>query len=130
MAKPLGGHSAEYSALIAMTEDLCNCLPISDHNLLPRMVANRVITLQEKIAIRNVPTDRGKVQLLISKLAEEIGTGENERFYKLLTTMKKSPECSFLVERMEGWISHFRQTQGQLPSSDVEDGPSIIGTQV
>ena len=126
MAKPLeGGHSAEYSSLIAMTEDLCNSLPISDHDLLPRMVANRVITLEEKIAIRNVPTDRGKVQLLLLKLAEEMGKGENERFYKLLKTMKKSPECSFLVERMEGWISHYRQAQ--LPSADVEDGPSIIG---
>lgn len=100
---------AEYNALVAMTEDLCNGLPISDHDLLPRMIANRVISFEEKIEIRKVPTDRGKIQLLLSKLTEEMVKGENERFYKFLKTMKKSPKCSFLVERMERWISHYKQ---------------------
>ena len=108
--------SAEYNALIAMTEDLCNGLPISDHDLLPRMIANRVISFQEKIEIRKIPTDRGKIQLLLSKLTEEMASGENKRFYKFLKTMKKSPKCSFLVDRMERWIIHYRQ----LSSVDVE----------
>lgn len=103
-------NSAEYNALVAMTEDLCNSLPISDHDLLPRMVANRVISFEEKIEIRNIPTDRGKIQLFLLKLTEEVAKGENERFYKFLNTMKKSPKCSFLVERMERWISHYKQS--------------------
>lgn len=103
--------TAEYNALIAMTEDLCSALPISDHDLLPRMISNRVISLQEKTEIRNMPNDRDKVQLLISKLSEEMVSGDNERFYKFIKTMKKSPKCSFLVKRMERWIGHYRQLQ-------------------
>ena len=117
-------NSPEYNALITMTEDLCNALPISDHDLLPRMISNRVISFQEKIEIRGVPTDRGKVQLFISKLSEEMKLGENERFYKFLKTMKKSPKCSFLVERMERWISHYKQLQ---LSADGEATPPTTG---
>ena len=116
--------SAEYNALIAMAEDLCNALPISDHDLLPQLNSNCVISSQEKTEIRNVPTDRGKVQLLISMLTAEMASGENERFYKFLKTMKESPKCSFLVERMERWISHYKQLQ--LVSSDVEATPSSL----
>ena len=114
-------NSAEYNALVAMTEDLYNGLPISDHDLLPRMIANRVISFEEKIEMRKAPTDRGKIQLLLSLLTEEMVKGENERFYKFLKTMKKSPKCSFLVERMERWISHYKQSS----SVDVE---ANIGT--
>ena len=116
MAIPASEYSAEYNALIAMAEDLCNALPISNHDLLPRMISNRVISLQDKIEIRSVSTDRGKVQLLISKLTEEMALGENDRFYKFLTVMKKSPKCSFLVERMERWISHYKQLQSASPT--------------
>ena len=117
-------NTPEYNALIAMTEDLCNSLPISDHDLLPRMISNRVISFQEKLEIRSIPTDRGKVQLFISKLSEEMESGENERFYKFLKTMKKSPKCSFLVERMERWISHYKQLQ---LTADGEVTPPITG---
>ena len=113
-------NSAEYNALVAMTEDLYNGLPISDHDLLPRMIANRVISFEEKIEMRKAPTDRGKIQLLLSLLTEEMVKGEDERFYKFLKTMKKSPKCSFLVERMERWISHYKQSS----SVDVEAGIS------
>lgn len=119
-----GCNTPEYNALIAMTEDLCNSLPISDHDLLPRMISNRVISFQEKLEIRSIATDRGKVQLFISKLSGEMESGENERFYKFLKTMKKSPKCSFLVERMERWISHYKQLQ---LSTDGEVIPPITG---
>jgi len=110
-------HSVEYNALITMTEDLYNDLPISDYDLLPRLISYRVISLQDKIDIRSVSNDRGKIQLLMSKLTGEMVSGNNERFYKFLTAMKKSAKCSFLVERMERWISYYRQQL--LPSDDV-----------
>ena len=100
-------HSAEYNALIKMTEDLCNALPIND--LLPKMISKRVINFHDKDEIRSERTDRGKVDLFISKLTGEIASGENGRFYNFIKVMKESPKCNFLVKRMEGWISHYQQ---------------------
>ena len=99
-------YSAEYNALTAINQDLCNALPIND--LLPKMISKRVISFQDKDEIRSERTDRDKVDLFISKLTGELMSGENERFYKFINVMKGSPKCNFLVERMEGWISHYK----------------------
>ena len=53
-----GQNIAEYDALIAMTEDLYNALPIDD--LLPKMISKRVIDLNDKAEIRSGRTDREK----------------------------------------------------------------------
>ena len=100
-------HSAEYNALIKMTEDLCNALPIND--LLPKMISKRVINFHDKEEIRSQRTDRDKVDLFISKLTGEMASGENGRFYNFVKVMKESPKCNFLVNRMEGWISKYQQ---------------------
>ena len=98
-------YTAEYNALTEMIEDLCNALPIDD--LLPKMIAKRVITFQDKAEIRAERTNRDKVELFISKLTGEMDCGVNERFYKFIDVMKESPKCDFLVKRMEKWISHY-----------------------
>ena len=98
-------YTAEYNALIEMTEDLCNALPIDD--LLPKMIAKRVITFQDKAEIRAERTGRDKVELFISKLTGEMDSGENKRFYKFIDVMKESPKCDVLVKRMEKRISHY-----------------------
>ena len=99
-------YTAEYNALTEMTEDLCNALPIDD--LLPKMIAKRVITFQDKAEIRAERTNRDKVELFISKLTGEMISGENKRFYKVINeVMKESPKCDFLVKRMKKWIGHY-----------------------
>ena len=122
MARPEEGkqYSAEYNALIKMTEDLCNALPIDD--LLPKMISKRVIDFQEKTDIRAERTDRKKVELFISKLTGEMDAGENKRFYKFIEAMKESPKCDFLVKRMERWISHYKQSRS---SNEVGTSPSM-----
>ena len=112
-------HTSEYNALIKMTEDLCNALPIGD--LLPKMISKRVISFQDKDEIRSERTDRDKVQLFISKLIGEMASGENKRFYNFVRVMKESPKCDFLVKRMEGWISHYK---GLQPASPTKLGTS------
>ena len=123
MASPKEGrqHTAEYNALIKMTEDLCNALPISD--LLPKMISKRVIDFHDKDEIRSGRTDRDKVELFISKLTGQMSTGENELFYKFIEAMKESRKCDFLVRRMEGWISHYKRQSGS--SSEVGTSPSV-----
>ena len=106
--------SAEYNALMEMTEDLCNALPITD--LLPKMISKRVISFQDKDEIRSERTDRDKVQLFLSKLAGEMASGENERFYRFTNVMKESPKCNFLVKRMEGRISQ-QMSQSRSPTN-------------
>ena len=107
-------HSAEYNALMEMTEDLCNALPIND--LLPKMISKRVISFQDKDEIRSERTDRDKVQLFLSKLTGEMASGENERFYRFIIVMKESPKCNFLVKRMEGRISQ-QMSQSRSPTN-------------
>ena len=111
-------YTAEYNALIKMTEDLCNALPIDD--LLPKMISKRVITFQDKAEIRAGRTDRDKVESFISKLTGEMVSEENERFYKFIDVMKGSPKCVFLVKRMERWISHY------TARSSNDDGTSPL----
>ena len=98
-------YSAEYHALMKLTEDLCKALPIDD--LLSKMISMQVINFQDKGDIRNERTNRDKVDLFISKLSKEVGSGENGRFYKFINVMKQSAKCDYLVKRMEAWISHY-----------------------
>ena len=94
-----------------MTESLSNSLPIDD--LLPKMISKRVIDLSEKAEIRSGTTDPDKIDIFLSKLTGPMASGENRRFYSFIQVMKDSPKCQFLVERMEGWISHY--TNGTPP---------------
>ena len=107
-------YSAEYNALTEMTESLSTSLPIDD--LLPKMISKRVIEISEKAEIRRKGTDRDKVDIFLSKLTGQMASGENRRFYSFIQVMKESPKCQFLVERMEGWISHYKDgTPPPLP---------------
>ena len=115
MASP--EHSAEYNTLIEMTEDLCNALPISD--LIPKLISKRVIDFNDKAEIRGKRTDRDRVHLFLSKLTGEMISAENERFYNFIKVMKESPKCNFLVQRMERWISHYKQ---------LSRSPTKVGT--
>ena len=110
-------HSAEYNALIEMTDDLCNALPISD--LIPKMISKRVIDFNDKAEIRSERTDRDRVHLFLLKLTGEMVSGENEKFYNFIKVMKESPKCSFLVQRMERRISHYKQ---------LSRSPTRVGT--
>ena len=124
--------SAEYNALIEITEDLCNALPISD--LIPKLISKRVIDFNDKAEIRGERTDRDRVQLFLSKLTGQMISGENEKFYNFIQVMKESSKCNFLVERMERWITHYKQLSrsptkvGTSPqsSSSISTGKVII----
>lgn len=107
--------SAEYNALIKMTDDLCSALSISD--LLPKMITKRVINFEDKAEIRSEPTDHKKVDIFLSKLIGEVKVRENKRFYSFIEVMKESPKCDFLVTRMEGWINHYKG--GTSPSTST-----------
>ena len=61
-----GQNTAEYDALITMTEDLYKALPIED--LLAKMITKRVIDFNDKAEIRSGRTDRDKVDIFLSKL--------------------------------------------------------------
>ena len=111
-------YSAEYNALTKMMDDLCKALPIDD--LLPKMISKRVIDIQEKTDIRCESTDRDKVDLFISKLSKEMQLGENNRFYNFMKVMKESRKCDFLVERMNGWINHYKG--GTSPTAGMPTG--------
>ena len=105
------GYTVEYEALTTLNEDLCNALPIND--LFPSLISNRVIDFNDKAEICSESNERRRVDMLISKLIGGMKAGNNEKFYKFIEVMKKSPKCTFLVNRMELLISQ-HQTSGMM----------------
>ena len=103
-------YTAEYEALTTLNEDLCNALPIND--LFPSLISKRVIDFNDKAEICSETNERRRrVDMLISKLIGGMKAGNNEKFYKFIEVMKKSPKCSFLVDRMELLICQHQRTE-------------------
>ena len=91
--------TAEYEALITLSEDLCNVLTIND--LFPSLISERVIDFNGKAEICSESIEQRRVELFIAKLIGRMKIGDNQKFYKFMEVMKKSRKCDFLVERME-----------------------------
>ena len=106
--------TAEYEALITLSEDLCNVLTIND--LFPSLISERVIDFNGKAEICSESIEQRRVELFIAKLIGRMKIGDNQKFYKFMEVMKKSRECDFLVERMEQSISQYTDSHSTTGS--------------
>ena len=93
-------HCPKYNALVDITDDLCNALPIAD--LYSKLISERVIEFGDKEELCQEKTNRKMVEKFIEKhLYPELRVGETKRFEKFMNVMKSSDKCQFLVERIE-----------------------------
>ena len=100
----------ESVALVKFYKDLCNVLPVDD--LLPVLVTQQVITIKNKDLIMTGKTNDERTQCLLDHfISKSLSVGDTTTFYKLLEAMKTSPKCSFLVERINQFLSNIEEEE-------------------
>ena len=95
----------EFDAFITFYEKICNTLPTDQ--LLPKLVTERVITINDKSII----TATGKTEfqraqyLLDHHIAAPLSVGDPSFFNKLLGLMSTTSKCKFLVDEIQQYLS-------------------------
>ena len=95
----------EMDALVTFYDKITKALPVND--LLPELVAQRVITIDDKTTIAaNVATDSERTQYLLDHyIARPLSAGDPTCFHKLIDLMSNSAKCSFLVSDIQHHLS-------------------------
>ena len=95
----------EFDAFLTFYEKICSTLPTDE--LLPKLVTERVITINDKSII----TATGKTEfqraqyLLDHHIAAPLSVGDPKFFNKLLDLMSTTSKCSFLVDEIQKYLS-------------------------
>ena len=115
-------HSAKYNALRRMNSDFCNAFPIND--LFPSMISQRAIDFNEKDDICGEKrTERGRVEMYLSKLSGELDSWHDARFDRFVAVMRKSHKCAFLLKRLQDWINYYTPLSPATREKIVESTP-------
>ena len=95
----------ELNALEKFYEKICNALPINE--LLPKLVAQRVISINDKSKIdATFKTEFERAQhLLDHHIARPLFARDPRFFNILLDLMASSPKCGFLVNEIQQYLS-------------------------
>ena len=95
----------EMNALSTFYEKICNVLPVDE--LLPKLVKERVITVNDKARISaNGKTEFERSQYLLDYyIARPLSTGDLSFFNKLLDIMLNSSKSNFLVDEIQRQLS-------------------------
>ena len=101
----------ELDALVTFYEKICVSLPTDE--LLPKLVTERVITINDKSKIVNTgKTEFERTQhLLDHHIAKPLSVGDPRFFNILLDLMSTTPKCDFLVNEMQQFLSTRRKHQ-------------------
>ena len=95
----------EMGALVIFYDKITKALPVDD--LLPELVAQRVITIDEKTTIAATgKTQSDRTQCLLDHyIARSLSARDPKCFHKLLDIMSNSAKCSFLVSDIQCHLS-------------------------
>ena len=95
----------ELEALVTFYEKICKALPINE--LLPKLVTQRVITINDKSRIAATgKTEFERSQYLLDHyIARPLSAGDPNFFNILLDLMSSTSKCSFLVNEMQSYLS-------------------------
>ena len=95
----------ELNALSTFYEKICSALPVDE--LLPKLVTERVITVNDKARISaNAKTEFERSQYLLDYyIAKPLSVGDVGFFNKLLDIMSNSSRCNFLVNEIQRQLS-------------------------
>ena len=87
----------EMDALVTFYDKITKALPVND--LLPELVTQRVITIDDKTTIAaSGTTDSERTQYLLDYyIARPLSAGDPTCFHKLIDLMSNSTKCNFLV---------------------------------
>ena len=101
----------ELYVLSTFYEKICITLPVNE--LLPKLVAERVITVTEKAKISATgKTEFERSQYLLDYyIARPLSVGDSSFFNKLLDLMSISSKCNFLISEIQYQLSTTRKHQ-------------------
>ena len=101
----------ELDVLSTFYEKICITLPVNE--LLPKLVAERVITVTEKAKISATgKTEFERSQYLLDYyIARPLSVGDSSFFNKLLDLMSTSSKCNFLINEIQCQLSTTRKNQ-------------------
>ena len=96
---------SELDALTTFYDKICKTLPVEE--LLPELVAQRVITIDDKEIITVTGrTQSEKTQYLLDHyIARPLSARDPNFFYKLLDVMATSTKCNFLISDIQHYLS-------------------------
>ena len=100
----------EYHALTGMCGDFCNALQID--LLFPELIGGGVIDWKEKdkICCENL-TEPKRVQALLNIIIKDASVNDCGKFHRFRNVLRRSPNCSFLLERLDDCLKECRQSQ-------------------
>ena len=95
----------ELDALETFYEKICNALPTEE--ILPKLVAQRVISVNDKLKIDAAfKTEFERAQYLLDHyIARQLFTGDPRFFNILLDLMSTTSKCRFLVNEIQQYLS-------------------------
>ena len=95
----------EMDALVTFYDKITKALPVDD--LLPELVAQRVITVDDKtIIVATGKTQSERTQYLLDHyVARPLSAGDPTCFHKLIDLMSNSTKCKFLVSDIQHHLS-------------------------
>jgi len=95
----------ELDALITFYEKICKTLPVDE--LLPELVTQRVITIDDKARIAAIgKTESDRTQYLLDHYIARPLSAKDPRFFNiLLDLMSTSTRCSFLINDIHHYLS-------------------------
>ena len=95
----------QLDTLIKFYEKICKTLPIDE--LLPDLVTQRVITIDDKTRIAAAgKTESERTQYLLDHyIGRALSAGDPNYFHILLDVMSHSPKCTFLIDAIQQHLS-------------------------
>ena len=95
----------QLETLVTFYEKICKALPIDD--LLPELVTQRVITIDDKTKIAAAgKTESERTQYLLDHyIGRALSVGDPNYFHILLDVMSHSPKCTFLTDAIQCHLS-------------------------
>ena len=95
----------QLDTLVIFYEKICKTLPIDE--LLPELVTQRVITIDDKTRIAAAgKTESERTQYLLDHyIGRALSVGDPKYFYIMLDVMSRSPKCTFLVDAIQHHLS-------------------------
>ena len=98
-------HLPQLDTLVTFYDKICNSLPIDE--FLPKLVTQRIITIDEKTRIAaSGKTESERTQHLLDHyIARPLSAGDPSFFHKLIDVMSGSTKCDFLINDIQHHLS-------------------------
>ena len=83
------GHHIAKEVFRQCYEQLVSILPIIIADILPKLISERIISIDDKEEIKNMPRPKDKASFILDNIGRSLEAGAKENFYVLLDIMEE-----------------------------------------